>query len=420
MSWVLAAVTLIPAIAAAAGTNHFWIQTSFPTNQNIRGMRSTPVGLYVSTRSNGVYFTSDKGSTWSNLNAGLTNLFAGTFGVASNGTLVVGIGNVPGYGAWFLTNNTWQRATGLANTTAPGLGVQAIIRDRNGHLLASYDWGGRLHRSTDGGLSFTQLPTLVPDSAFTLLLGPDGTLYAGTETGGAFYSTNDAVSWSYLPGSARNDGYTNGNINALVVNNAGELVGNLKGDAVGQSHSGIARLVGGFNGTWVDATGFPGPMTVVDLARAPDGTLFSCNRRTAAYPQTYARVTISTNGGAAWNAFTNGLGLPTSGSSARLELDRDGYLYYGTTDVGLFRTVEPVYEARPALSSAAGGTVLFSLMGTPNLPYRIESTTNVANLNSPFAWSTIGVVTAGVSGTFTFTNTPSPTEGARVYRAVFP
>ena len=124
---------------------------------------------------------------------------AGRFGVATNGSLVIGVGNLPGTGVWRLQGAAWQRSTGINDTTSSGLGAQAIIQDRNGHLLASYDWGGNLYRSTNSGQSFTHLTNLVPDTAYSLLRGPDGTLYAGTEIGGVFYSTNDAAGMGFTP-----------------------------------------------------------------------------------------------------------------------------------------------------------------------------------------------------------------------------
>ena len=99
----------------------------------------------------------------------------------------------------------------------PGGGtVQAIAIDPvTSNTLYVGAEGGGVHKSTDGGATWTGVNSGLTDTLVTALaIDPDTptTLYAGTEEGGVFKSTNGGTSWT-----AVNSGLTNTEVNDLVI-----------------------------------------------------------------------------------------------------------------------------------------------------------------------------------------------------------
>lgn len=121
----------------------------------------------------------------------------------------------PSAGGWSLTRVSFR-----------GVPVESVLVDpRTGHVFAGLDhghWGCKLHRSVDGGETWTELKTpaypegeqfrnpfdgAVQPATLTNLWvlqagGPDqpGVLYAGTNPGGLFRSTNNGDTWSLMRG----------------------------------------------------------------------------------------------------------------------------------------------------------------------------------------------------------------------------
>ena len=143
-----------------------------------------------------------------------TNLFAGT----------------AGGGIFLSTNNgtSWTQVnTGLTNTSVRAIAV-------SGTSLFAGTRGGGVFLSTDNGTSWTQVNTgltsadvrFLAISGTNLFAGTRGGFFAGTPDGGVFLSTNNGTSWTQV-----NTGLTNTNVQSLAISGTNLFAGT-RGDGV--------------------------------------------------------------------------------------------------------------------------------------------------------------------------------------------
>ncbi len=341
-----------------------WVQTSISASENIRDITSNASGVYLSTLSGKVLFSPDKGSTWMDESAGL---IAGTYinklFTTSDGTVVGGpVSSTTVYGGWYL-DGTWKPATGIPNASAPELGIVAFVKDSSGNLLASTTWHGDMYRSTDNGRSYTKIRTgdaggnPTTGYIYSLFLGPDHNIYAGTETNGIFVSQDGGASFTGILGTgdpnanpAQYVGPYGGNIHVIGWSQSGLMFAGLKH---GGGNGGIMNQLS--DGTWVSNASMAVNADTRSIVETPDGAYYTCIRKAAGYPQTYAQVMKSIDGGVTWTDFNAGLPVPTATSSVCLNVDPAGYLYYGTANEGVWRTAAPVYSVSPPLAGDANG-----------------------------------------------------------------
>ena len=228
-----------------------WVQTD-SGGSDVQCLIVNDAGIFVSTHSEGVFLSTDIGTSWTAVNTGLTNLnvqnlaasgsylFAGTYGGGiflstnngSNWTAVnAGLSNLKiyglacsppnvyagtdGNGLFLSTNNgsSWTSA-GFSNKT-----VGDIIT-RNSIVFAgvSYSTGG-VYRSMDSCKSWTAVMNGVTDKNVLSLAVNGSNLYLGTAYNGLFLSTNNGDNWSNL-----NNGLT-GDVWSIVFSNSNIFVG---------------------------------------------------------------------------------------------------------------------------------------------------------------------------------------------------
>ena len=228
-----------------------WIQTNGPSGGQVQSLLVSGSNLFAGTLNGGVYLSTDNGTSWTAINAGLTNtsvksfavyglnLFAGTVGAGvfvstNNGTIwtLFGMWNthvsalavsgtsffVGTWGGvfryWFNLPGWTPVSTGLSDTDIHALAVSPASGGSGTNLFAGTDAGVFL--STNDGTSWTAAgltTSIVNELAVSPGSGGSGTsIFAGTVGGGVFLSSNNGNSWT-----AVNTGLANTTVNAFAV-----------------------------------------------------------------------------------------------------------------------------------------------------------------------------------------------------------
>ena len=165
-----------------------WVQTNGPYGGVIPCFAVSGTNLFAGTYGGGVFLSTNNGTSWTEVNNGLTggtavmalavsgtNLFAGTLGggvflSTNNGT------------SWTVVNN------GLTDTYVYALAV-------SGTNLFAGTYNGDIFLSTNNGTSWTAVNTGLTNNTVNSLAVSGTNLFAGTN-GGVFLSTNNGTSWT--------------------------------------------------------------------------------------------------------------------------------------------------------------------------------------------------------------------------------
>lgn len=179
------------------------------TSKNITGFAKGGGRIFASTKGDGVWVSSDDGATWS---------VAGNQGIAANkqmldigysGSTVFAASN--GYGAFKSTDAgaTWTAVEGEAPASLSVFTRQVLVDD--GVIYITYDNQG-IRKSTDGGATWTLHSQGFTSGTFNALVKAPSGLLIGSGTG-LFHSTDQGVTWA-----AANTGLgANKVINVLAV-----------------------------------------------------------------------------------------------------------------------------------------------------------------------------------------------------------
>ncbi|WP_394824805.1 WD40/YVTN/BNR-like repeat-containing protein [Pendulispora albinea] len=220
--------------------------------------------LYVATRTNGIYKSTDTGATWSAINAGLTNLNGLSLAVSAN-------------------NATAVRFSADKAFSPPGTPT---------HLWQSQNGGGSwaaLSPSPDINLDFIKVT-------------PGTGLFAGGNNGSSaivLLGTSGTTVWS---SSTNNFGAGSGTVTA-IVGPANALFASVYG--AGTKSGGIFKSTDGAGATWTAShSGIAGLNHVTTVAVAPS----DANRLYAAVEGQNTGVYKSANGGLSWTLVNQGLG----------------------------------------------------------------------------------------------------------------
>lgn len=240
----------------------------------------------------------------------------------------------------------WQPAGG-----PPGAGVRALVIDeQRGYLFAGLRNG--VFRSPDNGDSWEQT-TLAAIPIHALTLGPDGTLWAGTERAGLYRSSDDGLTWApsgldtltvtalaagtggLFAGTAQaglwrstdegqswtsaNEGLDGLNIGTLMVGDTGDLFVGLGGACFGCGGGDL------FKSTDAGATWSRLWTTSVGALLETDGGLLAGTLG--------GSVWRTTDGGTTWEAAFTGIDNPYV---LALAADADGQVFAGTHLAGSF------------------------------------------------------------------------------------
>jgi len=194
-----------------------------------RAVLVDPRGHLIVGTSAGVFRSTDSGTSWSQMNTGLTNTDVRSLAVSGTNLFA---GTFEGVFLWTKNSTSWTAAsTGLPSAypsnivraltvsgtnlfagtpdgvflstnsgsswTAVGLTKKDVLSLAvSGSNLFAGTHSDGVFLSTNSGASWTAVNTGLPTDASDLALAVSGTnLFAGTHSHGVFLSTNDGVSW---------------------------------------------------------------------------------------------------------------------------------------------------------------------------------------------------------------------------------
>jgi photosystem II stability/assembly factor-like uncharacterized protein len=192
ISLILLFVLLCPAASAQ------WVRASSPEGGPITCFVIGGEYLFVGTTGGGVFRSSDMGTTWTPMDAGLTNTSVWSLAVADTNLFAGTYG-----GGVFLSTDggaSWRSASdGLEESH-----VLALALD--GPNMFAGTLGG-VFLSTDNGMTWTGVNNGLTNVYVRTLAVNRGRIFAGTYGGGVFVSKNNGTTWA-----AASDGLTNTDI----------------------------------------------------------------------------------------------------------------------------------------------------------------------------------------------------------------
>jgi photosystem II stability/assembly factor-like uncharacterized protein len=307
--------------ALAAGT---WTSIG-PWGGDVRGIAVDPFDsstVYAVTYGSGVFKSTDSGTTWAQ--AGLTgsSLTALVVDPVTEGTLYAGANDGKVYRSTDAGLTWGNYYTGLPTATSRLVTAIVALDGVRYASITDYSTGQGIYKRADAesswsasnaGLSSWRVEALVADPV------SPGTLYAGTNNGGAFKSTDGGTNWSGLTNSPSSAW-------SLAVDPATPstvYVGTYAGGVYNSTDSGE---------NWSAASTGMGNAIVYALAVAPDASA-------TVYAATSWGLYKSTDGGANWSAASTGM---ESGSVSELALDPAalGTIYAGGRSTPLYKSTD--------------------------------------------------------------------------------
>jgi len=191
------------------GTSWTTVNTGL-TNAEVSALAVSGTNLFAGTHFGGVFLSTNNGTNWTAVNTGLMNTIVHALAVSGTNLFA----GTEGGGVFLSTNNgtSWTEA-GLFNFRVVSLAV-------SGTNLFAGIYGG-VYRSTNNGTSWTGVSTGLPPGIIVNALAVSGSnLFAGTFLEGAFLSTDDGTSWTEV-----NTGLTNTYVNAFAVSGTNLFAG---------------------------------------------------------------------------------------------------------------------------------------------------------------------------------------------------
>lgn len=315
---ILTAFFIVISLTFAEVSIAQWVQTN-AIKGNVFCFATDGRNLFAGADSDGVFFSTDNGSTWKDVNSGLPNHHVLSLFINTNGSGGSNLFAGTWLGGVFLSTNNGTSWTpidsGLTNTKVMSL-------TKCGPNLIAGTWGGGAFVSTDNGTNWKESNSGLTEIFITSFLAIANNiegmnLFAGTTAvattgnpiyhGGLFVSTNNGNSW-------KTTGLRDTSISCLAVLGSNLFAGTY----------GLGVLRSTDNGTnWVAVnSGMPW--------RSPYSLVVDSSNL---YVGTWGGVFLSTNNGTNWTAVNSGLSnleiysLAVSGN----------YLFAGTSGSGIWR-----------------------------------------------------------------------------------
>ncbi len=341
-----------------------------PSHKNIRAVSVSPTNsniLFAGSFGIGIYKSTNAGLTWVNYKSGLLNTYVRSILALSDSLVFCGTNDgifksTDGGNTWSFslptlnsvrslafdshTNSVYAATFGtfLYKSTDEGASwIQHIVKDNvnndslpheravvvfgkdslyvGGSITDIDTTGGALFKSTDGGLTWTQVqPGLaIRSSVISIAISPnspDSSLIIGTAVKGVYKSTNGGVNWTQINGGGTLNPLPDLNTNAVGFNSTFRYVAT---DSTGGFYY---RSLGDTSEGWYSGAGVPGPNAVGNCI-----TINHLNRNLVYMGTEGKGVYLSSDSGKSWAARNTGM-LDVDARS--LALTSTGRLVLGT------------------------------------------------------------------------------------------
>ncbi|MEO8514317.1 MAG: T9SS type A sorting domain-containing protein [Ignavibacteria bacterium] len=315
-----------------------WTQTGLD-GYYIRTITFSGSTIFTGTSGDGMFRSTNNGTSWSVMNSGLVGLEFPAFAISGT-NLYAGS---EGAGVFLSTNNgtSWSSLAPLTNQNVFALAVSGS------DLYAGVDGGG-VFRSTNNGANWINSTIGMTNTRITSLAIIGTNLFAGTFGGGVFLSTNNGINWQAVINGLTNLDVWTLNVDPSVPVNLYAGTGN---GAFYSSNNGSSWITinNGLTDTYIHSFAFSG--TTMFAATDNEG------------------VFRTTNNGTNWISMNAGLTnttvwvLTVSGSN----------IYAGTNGSGVFK--RPLSEMVSVQEISGKLPEQFSL--SQNYPNPFNPTTNI-------------------------------------------
>ena len=163
-----------------------WVQTSGPGGGNISAIAVQGSNLFAGTQGQGVFLSTNNGSSWTAVNSGLTSLSVSAL-VANGTNLFAGTS-----GGAFLSTNGGTTWTAVNSGLTPNAVSTFLVSGTN---LFAGTAGGGVYLSTNNGTSWTAVNSGLPASAgITAFASIGSNIFAAASD--IYMSTNNGSSWT--------------------------------------------------------------------------------------------------------------------------------------------------------------------------------------------------------------------------------
>ncbi len=212
-----------------------WIQTTGPTSSNIKCFAQSGSNLYAGTYQDGVFLSTNNGTTWKAINNGIGS-FNDIFSIAVSGSnlFVLGYYYDGNYALIFSSTDNGANWTRVDNNFESNHIMTLVTMGTN--LFAGTDQRG-VFLSANNGATWTNVNNGLNTKRIRYLTVSDTNIYAATYNGGGIYiSTDKGVSWQIL--NSPTGGYDWSGSDFIKLSVSGNNILAFEGDGVIYSSDG--------------------------------------------------------------------------------------------------------------------------------------------------------------------------------------